>query len=347
MKNLFRLIIALPLLIVVVLVGFRIYAWTHETKSAAALAPQNGRFIKTEKGTVHVSIWGDENDIPVVMTHGMAAWGGLWEETARELANNNYRVIAIDQTPFGFSSRENSNYSRSEQAARLDALVTAMDLKDYILIGHSYGGGVAMETALRYPEAMVALVLISPVMVLPAIGEKITVASVPLPLRSSLIGEILVSATITNPLLTRFLVKRFMHQKDALTDRHVEILQQPAGLKGNTANMVSWLRQFLAGDPNAISRDRQQLSSAKMPIALIWGEEDTITPISQGEALEKILDPVSFARLPGIGHMPQLENPKVFNHVLSQSLREIQTLNTTISPELRTTASPIRSEPKN
>lgn len=347
MKNLFRLMIGLPLLLVVVLVGFRIYAWTHETKSAAALAPQNGRFIKTEKGTIHVSIWGDENDIPVVMTHGMAAWGGLWEETARELASNNYRVIAIDQTPFGFSSRENNDYSRSQQAARLDALVTAMDLKDYILIGHSYGGGVAMESALRYPDAMIGLVLISPVLVLPAVGKEITLATVPLPLRSSFIGETLVSATITNPLLTRFLVKQFMHQKDALTDRHVEILQQPASLKGNTANMVIWLQQFLAGDPSAISRDRQQLSKAKMPIALIWGEKDTITPISQGEALEKILSPVQFARLPDIGHMPQLENPKVFNHALSQSLQQIQALNTTISPQLRTTASPPLSEPKN
>lgn len=324
MKKFFCLIINLLLLFVLILVAFRIYAWSQETQSAAALAPPNGRFIKTEKGTMHVTIWGEENDVPVVMTHGMAAWGGLWEETAEELAKNNYRVIAIDQTPFGFSSRENNNYSRSEQAARLDALVKTMGLENYFLIGHSYGGGVAMEAALRYPKNLAGLVLVCPVMVLPTKGKKIEVGTVPLPLRSTIIGEMLISATITNPLLTRFLIKRFMYKKDALTDRHVEILQQPSGLEGNTANMVVWLQQFLAGDPTAISRDRQKLANAKMPISFIWGEEDIITPISQGEELEKILSPVKFTRLPEIGHMPQLENPTLFNQVLLERLQELQ-----------------------
>lgn len=323
MKILFRLIVALLLLIVLVLVGFRIYAWSQETQSAAALAPPNGRFIKTKKGTMHVTIWGDENDIPVVMTHGMAAWGGLWEETAEELAKNNYRVIAIDQTPFGFSSRENSDYSRSQQAARLDAMVNTMGLENYFLIGHSYGGGVAMETALRYPENLAGLVLVCPVMVLPAKGKNIEAGTVSLPLRSTIIGEALISATITNPLLTRFLIKRFMYKKDALTDRHVEILQQPSGLEGNTANMTVWLQQFLAGDTNAISRDRQKLATTQIPISLIWGEEDIITPISQGEELEKILKPVKFTRLPEIGHMPQLESPTLFNQALLDRLREL------------------------
>ncbi len=324
MKKLFRLLIALLLLIVLVLAVFRIYVWSQETESAAALAPPNGRFIKTEKGTMHVTIWGEDNDIPVVMTHGMAAWGGLWEETAEELAKNNYSVIAVDQTPFGFSSRENSDYSRSQQAARLDAMVKTMGLKKYFLIGHSYGGGVAMETALRYPENLAGLVLVCPVMVLPAKGKKIEVGTVPLPLRSTIIGEALISATITNPLLTRFLIKRFMHNKDALTDRHVEILQQPSGLEGNTANMVVWLQQFLAGDPTAISRDRKKLATAKLPLSLIWGEEDIITPISQGEELEKILNPIKFTRLPEVGHMPQLENPTLFNQILLERLQELQ-----------------------
>ena len=121
--------------------------------------------------------------------------------------------------------------------------------------------------------------------------------------------------------MTGFLTKQFMHKKDALTERHIEILQQPMTLKGNTEKMVVWFRQFLAGDPKAISRSRAALAKNKIPVSLIWGEKDQVTPIVQGEELEQILKPIKFDRLPAIGHMPQLEDSAVFNATLLNALK--------------------------
>ena len=53
------------------------------------------------------------------MTHGMAAWGGLWKLTGEALAARGYRVIALDQAPFGFSDSGNPDFSRSAEAKRL------------------------------------------------------------------------------------------------------------------------------------------------------------------------------------------------------------------------------------
>ena len=144
-SKLFRVLAFIVFMIVIILALFRANAWWQEGQSAAELSPANGRIVKTSFGDLHVSIWGKDSDTPVVMTHGMAAWGGLWEETAKFLAQNNYRVIAVDMPPFGFSDRSNKDFSRSQQAARLNALVDAMQLDKYILVGHSYGGGIAME----------------------------------------------------------------------------------------------------------------------------------------------------------------------------------------------------------
>ena len=58
-------------------------------------------------------------------------------------------------------------------------------------------------------------------------------------------------------------------------------------------------------------------------MSLIWGEKDTIAPIQQGEELSTMLKPIRFSRLPDIGHMPQLESPKLFNETLLKTLREI------------------------
>ena len=324
MKKLMKLIASAFFLLLLVLIGFRINAVFQESRIPSDIEISNGRFVQTDEGVIHVSEWGSQNAVPIVMTHGMAAWGRLWEQTAKEISAKGYRVIAVDQPPFGFSEREGRDFSRSTQAKRIAALAKAMDLRNYLLVGHSYGGGIAMETALRYPNDVAGLVLVCPVLVLKDDANQNDTGTVPLPLRFTPLAEILVSATVTNPLMTGYLTKNFMHRKTALTGRHIEILQTPMTLKGNTRHMVLWLRQFLAGDPNAKSRSRPELANNKIPVSLIWGEKDQVTPIEQGEELSSILKPIRFSRMQDIGHMPQLEAPEEFNSKLLDALISAQ-----------------------
>ncbi|AKH99991.1 putative hydrolase or acyltransferase of alpha/beta superfamily [Hoeflea sp. IMCC20628] len=320
----FLTLVAIIILAMLVLAGFRMSAWWRETAAAEALAPVNGQFVETGLGTIHVSVWGNDNPKTVVMTHGMAAWGGLWQETAEVLQSAGYRVIAVDMPPFGFSNRDDTDFSRSRQAQRLKALETALDLKDYFLVGHSYGGGIALEMALLHPENVRALVLVAPVIGLEPEDMSDVVPAEPGMaqnlLGNDMIAEALVSLSITNPLATSFLTKQFMHRKVALTQRHIDILQQPMRLKGNTPHMVGWLRQFLSGDPDAVSPKRSRVANARLPISLIWGEEDVVTPIVQGDELSRVRQPVRFTRLADVGHMPQLEAPNVFAKVLVETL---------------------------
>lgn len=324
-----KTVLLILFLVIAVAVALRISAALRESSTASVLAPTNGQFVSTSEGVLHVSIWGAENKTTVLFTHGMAAWGGLWTETAEELSNNGYRVIAIDQPPFGFSDRSDHDFSRSRQAARLNALASRMKLKDYLLVGHSYGGGVALETALRHPANISGLVLICPVINLAkdvAPSQPIVPGKTPLPLRSTVLAETLVSASVTNPWLTGFLTKRFMHRKEALTDEHIAILQKPMALQGNTRFMVKWLTQFLAGDPKAISRRASEIAELKLPVSFIWGDKDAVTPIEQGFELAKIIKPVKLHSLTDVGHMPQLEVPKLFNKTLIKTLDELRAI---------------------
>lgn len=325
MKKTVRLVVLLvPAVLFGLVAGFRLNAWLQESKNADELVPVNGEFVSTEFGKIHVSVWGDRDGIPVVMTHGMAAWGGLWTETAERLAEDGYRVYAVDQPPFGFSEREGGNYSRSRQALRLRAFASAINLKDYILVGHSYGGGIAMETALVDEENVGGIILVCPVMKIVPAGANVELGAVPIPLRSDIVAQSLVSLTVTNPFLTGFLTKQFMHRKDLLTAQHVDILQRPMKLNGNTKYMVEWLREFLQGDPNAKSRQIPALTDFGKPVVMIWGEEDTVTPIYLGEELEQILKPLAFHRMNNTGHMPQLEAPEEFGRLLLDGLDSLK-----------------------
>ena len=59
-----------------------------------------------------------------------------------------------------------------------------------------------------------------------------------------------------------------------------------------------------------------------MPVKLIWGDKDTITPLWQGERLKQSIPQSSLAVLHGLGHIPQIEDPEVFNRALLAFLIE-------------------------
>ena len=304
------------------LTGFRAAAWLRETGEAAGLAPENGAFADTSFGKVHVSYWGDAAGTPVVMTHGMAAWGGLWKLTGEALAARGYRVIALDQAPFGFSDSANPDFSRSAEAKRLLEAVKSLGIEKPLLVGHSYGGGVALEAALMAPEMFHGLVLVCPVTGLfgQETGAVPVKAQLPLPLRAQFMRELIISATAANPLLTKFLMAKFMHRKDAITPDQIETLQLPLQRRGATQAMATWFKQFIEGDPSAKSALREEAAKLAVPAELIWGEEDTVTPIAQGGDLAPLLRAAHFKRIPGIGHMPQIEDTSQFNTALIEAL---------------------------
>lgn len=323
-----RTVVLLALVAIMAFLAFRLMASQRERGDAAALAPANGKFVATRLGTMHVSTWGDVAvGKPVIMTHGMAAWGGLWEETGRALAAKGYYVVAVDVPPFGFSGRTNTDYSRAAGARRVVETVAALGLRAPVLVGHSYGGGVALEAALQSPRSFGGLVLVCPVtgLINPA-PPSAQPAPVPLLLRSEFLAEMLVSATVTNPWLTSFLVKRFMHRKDRLTDRHIEILHQPLARAGNTAGMTSWLRQFSAGvgDAEALSTQPREAEKLALPLVLLWGDQDTIVTVPEGQQLQRLLKAVDLTVLPDVGHMPQLEDPAGFNASLLAALARVE-----------------------
>jgi pimeloyl-ACP methyl ester carboxylesterase len=325
LKRLSKLLLALLAIVIVCLAGFRIAAALRETETAESLAPDNGRFVDTDYGKIHVSLWGNESAPPVLFTHGMAAWGGLWRDVAEHVVSQGYRVIALDQAPFGFSDNAHRDFSRTAQAERLKQVLDGLGIDKVFLVGHSYGGGVTLEAALRYPDRVSGLVLVCPVtglMDAPQAGSS-SAKSLPMPLRIPWLAEAGIAASATNTLVTGPLMASFMHKTEMMTPEHIATIQAPFGRTGMTPAMASWFTQFMAGDPQAKSAQRDLVKVNVVPAELIWGEMDTVTPIAQGEDLAALMGITQFARMPGIGHMPQLEDPAAFKTALSGALKRL------------------------
>lgn len=96
---------------------------------------------------------------PMVLLHGLASQSHMYDLVAPRLAQN-YRVVALDQRGHGESAKPAAGYDFESVMADLLAFLDALKFKRAIIVGHSWGGNVALQFAATYPERVAALVLI-------------------------------------------------------------------------------------------------------------------------------------------------------------------------------------------
>jgi pimeloyl-ACP methyl ester carboxylesterase len=312
-----KTLFVLVLLVILVIASFRMAASIRETGVRAGLAPPAGHLVPTRSGGVFVQEKGPAGGIPVVLFHGTAAWSELWRRTIDAVAASGFRVIALDLPPFGFSDRPGT-YTWQDQAARIDEVLGRFKAEPAIIVGHSFGAGAATELVMRYPARARALVLVDA-----ALGLTAEPSDPPLVLQPKWIREILVSLTVTNPIATKTLLQTLIAKKERALPEYVEILQRPTTLRDSTSDYADWLYYFVGADRTAASADRGGYAQLKAPVAILWGDQDTVTPVDQARDLQTLLPQASLTLLPGLGHIPQIEDPALFNDALLKALGKL------------------------
>jgi pimeloyl-ACP methyl ester carboxylesterase len=318
-----RLVIAALFLVVLVLAGLRLAAAWRE--SAGVDPPSDGRMVSTASGDIFVQVRGpDAADPAVIFVPGTAAWSGFWLSVADEIGRSGYRAIAVDLPPFGFSARSASGaYSRADQAERLAALIRALELERPIVVGHSFGAGAVVELAMAHPESLGGMVLVDGALGLPAEGRDSPPDGPMLrwALSQPAIAQALVAATLVNSLATRPLLASLLHRKEAATPRQAEILALPFSRQGTTESYARWLPSLLLAERDAISATPANYARIATPTSLIWGARDEVTPLVQGEYLQKLIAGSTLDTIPDVGHIPHIEEEPAFLTILKARLK--------------------------
>jgi pimeloyl-ACP methyl ester carboxylesterase len=306
------------LVLACVLVGaavvVRAAAWVRERDRHV---PAALRMVATPLGRVAVDVRGPAGGVPVLIVPGTAGWSGFWRDVSAHLAARGYRVIAVDLPPFGYSDRDGQGrYGRGAQAARLSAVLAAVAKRPAVVVAHSFGAGPAAELGLAHPAQVRRLVLVDA-----ALGSL----DPPAPggvalLRSPLVAQPVIAATLANPQAIGPLARTMLARKEAGAAWR-DTLAEPLGRPGTTAGYAAWLPFLLAADDGAASRRSAVLARMRPPVRLIWGDADAVTPPSQGLALARLLR-APIARLPGVGHVPHIEDPTAFLLALDAALPE-------------------------
>lgn len=319
-RFLYRLFLAVGITIAVAVVALRLAAGNREVVEVQELMLPQSRMVETQHGAIHALEAGPADGQPVLLVHGSVGWSGLWRDTIEFLAEAGYRVIALDLPPMGLSERvPDLDYSRQAQGLRILAFVEALEIRP-VIVAHSFGAGAAVEAMMLEPDDFAGGVIVAGALGLGNDGEG---QELPTLLKPRLIRELALSTTVTNPYVTKLLVQQFVYRKDSITKDVVTLLEHPFQRSGTTVALADWLPTLLVPPRNAASSDPSRYGEIGLPVALIWGREDTVTPPVQGEELQKALGDVPLLWMDGTGHIPQIEATETFHGLLATALEDL------------------------
>ena len=318
LKGLLYSLVGLLLLVGAVLIFFRGQAALRETKTGFEVAPQTGRFVRAGDVEIFIQEVGPASGSVVLFIHGTGAWSEIWREPMEVLAAAGFRTIALDLPPFGFSERpSNATYGRQAQAKRIIGVLDALNIPQATLVGHSFGAGPTVEATLLAPDRVERLVLVDAALGLTLPGEPPRRQS---PVVRGLLGvrplrTALVAATATNPRLTKMLLEGLILDPADATDTQITMLQQQLVIQDSSEALGDWMLAFLTPQA-ALSNNLAAYATLAMPTLIIWGDSDTIVPLTHGEYLADVIPKAKLVVLKQVGHIPHIEEVDLFIEVM-------------------------------
>ncbi|WP_065776554.1 MULTISPECIES: alpha/beta hydrolase [unclassified Ensifer] len=302
-----RIALGIAFILITVLAVFSGLAGWRESVPAGRDG-REGSYVQVEGRDMHYMSWGLEGGPVVILVHGTVSWAKTWQPVAERLAERGYRVLAPDFPPFGYSERPgDGDYSRAALARRIIGFADAVGVERFLLAGHSFAGGGTLEAAFSNPDRIAGLVLLDAALRLSTPSPEPPLGAW---MRMPVLGDAITASTFTNPLTIGYGLRSFVHDPAIVSPDLVVVYREPLAVAGATQSTRLWYLSGLFGDERGSpSADREQYRRFTRPVLLIWGRQDTVTPLAQGEELAGLVPSAELVVLEDVNHIPQLEKP--------------------------------------
>jgi pimeloyl-ACP methyl ester carboxylesterase len=252
----------------------------------------------------------------IVLIHGITSSSRTWRRVLPALAAD-HTVIAPDLLGHGGSAKPRGDYSLGAYASGIRDLLIALDIPSATIVGHSLGGGIAMQFAYQFPGRLQRLVLVDS----GGLGEEVSLllraAALPgseyvLPLLSAqpvrnagaAVGSLLGRLGLRPNADMTGLAEGFGSLRDHASRRafvhSLRSVVEPAGQRVD-------------------ARDRLYLA-ASVPTLIVWGENDRMIPVAHGREAHAAMPGSRFEAFAGAGHFPFNDDPARFAAVLGDFL---------------------------
>ena len=228
----------------------------------------------------------------VLWLHGWGRTGADFSVTARALADEGVGSVSVDLPGFGSSPTPDGVGGAELYADALVGLLRELATQPMILVGHSFGGSVALTLAVREAPLVKHLVLT---------------------------GTPRLSASSGASSSRAYRSWRWAHRRGLVSEARMERLRQRYG-SADYRSAQGALREILVASVN--ESYETQLASLVTPLTLVWGENDRDVPLDVAvRAMELVSAPVELRTLPGVGHLTPTEAPGALADVVRDAMK--------------------------
>ena len=262
-------------------------------------ANSNSSFVAVNGMDIHFRDEGVQTDtIPIVLIHGTGAslhTFNAWSDSLKKL----HRVIRMDLPAYGLTGPfPDGNYTIAHYTALLKDFLTALNIKQCVLVGNSLGGEIAWNFTLEQPGMVTKLILID------AAGYPIASKSVPIAFSLAKIPIINKLLTFITPrFLVRASVENVYFDSSKVTDLVVERYFNLTLRSGNRKAFVDRLQ--IPKDTNTY----KNINYIQQPTLILWGAEDLLIPVENAYKFQEDLPNNTLVILEKTGHTPMEESP--------------------------------------
>ena len=251
---------------------------------------------------------------PVLLIHGVTSSSANWEVVGPMLARR-HTVLAPDLLGHGASAKPRGDYSMGAFASGIRDLAVSLGVGTATIVGHSLGGGVAMQFAYQFPERAERLVLVGSGGLGQDVHGILRAATLP---GSELVLPLLAAHRLMN--VGRTVGRALDRVGLRLATDLLEIARGHASLSDPEARaaFVHTLRASI--DPNGQrvrATDRLYLAT-QLPLLIVWGAHDRIIPIEHGRRAHELVPGSRLEVFEDAGHFPHLDEPHRFVDLLEE-----------------------------
>jgi pimeloyl-ACP methyl ester carboxylesterase len=257
---------------------------------------------------------------PVVLIHGVAGRAAQWDQTAQLLAEN-YTVVAPDLLGHGDSAKPRGDYSLGAHASGIRDLLIGLDIERASVVGHSLGGGIAMQFAYQFPERCERLVLVSS----GGLGDEVH----PLLRAATLPGSEFVLPLLAHPrvlgvasVIPRMLGRVGLRTRPDLTEM-ARGYQSLANAEARSA-FIHTVRGVIDPTGQRINASDRLYLTSRMPSLIVWGCHDRIIPVEHAQPAHEAMPGSRLELFDEAGHFPHLDDPVRFAHTLEAFFHETE-----------------------
>lgn len=266
-----------------------------------------GRLLAVDGHELFVRQTGTGPDL--VLLHGLGDSSLGWQYLEGPLVAAGHRVTVWDALGAGRSAKPaDGDYSLAAHLRRLEAVLEQLAIENATVVGHSLGGSLALVFAHAHSERTDALCLIDPAAYREGAIDGRWLWDVPL------LAEVVLGVLSTEMLVDIGLGQNFADRRRIPPELRKLYLRE-AHRDGVVRALIHQERQLIPDDPEAWEAAHR---SIRAPTLILWGANDALVPVAQGQRLVREIAGAELVVLPDRAHSPQLEDPEaVLGHLLA------------------------------